>query len=169
MNITTNMNITTKQLARFVALTKLAVYDQTGSGESGLGLYKQEYRNLGRRILKYIAEQMQLPKGSYEIRWNPGGVACSGDHTLHTDHVYVALHDNIGSGWFYYRTCKGRKDYAGGQNQIVSWSRFTAPGGLDKLIAALKTIQAQGYYTSDGDFNMNVPMVEAHARALINS
>jgi hypothetical protein len=142
------MNITTKQLARFVALTRLACYDYHN---------KEEYKKLGRKILKYIAEQMQLPKESYEIRWNPGGIACSGDHTLHTDRIYVALHDNIGSGWFYWRTVTGRKDYTGGQNQIVRWEKFLQPGGLDKLIGLLKVAQAGAYKDlSTGDIILNV-------------
>jgi hypothetical protein len=160
--------ITNKSLHRFVALTKLAVYDNSGDRECGPGLYKEEYKKLGRKILKYIAEQLQLPKDAYEIRWNPGGIACSGDHTLHTDHVYVSLHDNLGSGWFYFRTCNGRKDYSGGRNIIVTWASLLKPDGMDKLIAALKIAQAKGYYETSGDFNMNVHMTERHCQLLVN-
>jgi hypothetical protein len=158
------MMITTKHLARFVALTRLAVYDHTGTRESGPGGYKEEYRKLGRKILKFIADQMQLPKGSYTISWNPGGIACSGDHTLHTDKVYVALHDNLGWGWFYWRTCNGRKDYSGGQNQIVRWDKFVQPGGLDNLIELLIVAQAGAYKDpSSGDIIMNVNQAIAMA------
>jgi hypothetical protein len=136
------MNVTKQHLQRFVELTREAVYDQSGDGEynCGLGNLKKEYRNLGRRILKHIAEQMELAPGSYEIRWNPGGIACSGDHTLHTDKVYLALHDNIGLGWFYWRTCKGRKDYTGGANQVISWQSLLN-NGLNMLIADMKKAQ----------------------------
>jgi len=130
--------ITQTHLKRFVQLTRAAVYDQTGDSECGPGYLKEEYRKLGRKILKHIATEMGLNKGEFDIRWNPGGIACSGDHTLHTDKVYVALHDNLGSGWFYWRTVTGRKDYRGGANQIVQFQDFTAPGGLEKLIGALK-------------------------------
>lgn len=153
------MKVTTNQLKRFVQLTQEAVYDSTG-------LVKEEYRKLGRKILGYIAEQMGLQKGEFEIRWNPGGVACSGDHTLHTDKVYVALHDNIGSGWFFWRTCGGRKDYTGGPNQIVRWDRFVAPGGLEKLISVLKVAQAGQYKDPQtGDIIQNINMAIRMAQA----
>jgi hypothetical protein len=145
------MTITEKQLKRFVWLSSNA------SGDAVPGSLKGEYKNLGRKILKYIAEQMKLLKGAYEIRWNPGGTACSGDHCLHTNKVYVALDDNLSCGWFYWRTVKGMKDYCGGRNQVVYWKDFTAPGGLDKLIGVLKVAQS-GSYTDpqSGDIILNI-------------
>lgn len=110
---------TQSQLNRFIALTREACYDYVN---------KQEYRRLGRKILKELREKLGLNDENCDIRFNPGGIACSGDHTLHGDKIYVALHDNIGSGWFYYRSCKGRKDYCGGHNQIVTWDKFLRVG-----------------------------------------
>lgn len=92
------MKITTNQLTRFVLLSSGSSYNE--------GL-KEKYRKLGRRILNAIVKEMGLQEGEYEIRWNPGGIAVSGDHTLHTDWFYLALHDNVNMGWFYYRTCRG--------------------------------------------------------------
>ena len=115
--------ITEPQLRRFVTLTRKACYNEVN---------KEEYKKLGRRILKELAETMGLQKGEYDIRWNPGGIACSGDHTLHTDWFYLDLSDNLGSGWFYYRTCKSRKDYTGGTNRIVYWD-FLINHGLQEL------------------------------------
>jgi len=103
---------------------------------------KEEYRKLGRSILRRIAKEMGLQKGEFDIRWNPAGIATPGDHTLHTDKVYLALHDNCGFGWFYWRTVEGRKDYTGGDNQIVRWTEFAAPGGFEKLVKVLKVAQA---------------------------
>lgn len=147
--------ISTKDISRFVALTKDACYDEVN---------KQEFRKLGRRILKAIALQMGLNEGEYDIRWNPGGIACSGDHTLHTDKIYLALHDNYGTGYFYWRTCKGRKDYTGGTNQIVSWTSLLK-GGLAPLIAVLKTAQ-RGYVihpNRDQDFNIDLHLYRANS------
>jgi hypothetical protein len=115
-------------LVRFVNLTRSACYDDE---------LKQEYRKLGRKILKALAGLMGLQKGEFDIRWNPGGIACSGDHVLHTDKIYVALHDNIRLGWFYWRKCNGRKDYTGGVNQIVNWTTLTAHG-LEPLAEQLR-------------------------------
>lgn len=121
------MKVTKANLTRFVALSSKS-YDDVA---------KKEYQALGRKLLKALAEIMGLQKGEFDIRWNPGGIACAGDHTLHTDWFYLALHDNLGMGWFYYRTCKSRKDYTGGHNQIVSWSEFTSKG-LEGLAEAIK-------------------------------
>jgi hypothetical protein len=113
------MKIKMTDLVRFVNLTSGATYHH---------LRKEECRKLGKKILKALAELMGLQKGEFDIRWNPGGIACRGDHTLHTDWFYLALHDNLGSGWFYYRKCKSRKDYCGERNIIVYWPHFTAHG-----------------------------------------
>lgn len=131
------MKVTQAHINLFIHLTKAAVYDESGDSESGPGHLKAEYKRLGRRILKHIAEELNLAPGSFDIRWNPGGIACSGDHTLHTDKVYLALHDNLGIGWFYWRTCKGRKDYTGGANQVVTWDSLKK-NGLTKLIEDLR-------------------------------
>lgn len=109
------MKVTKAELARFVDLTSGASYDERK---------KNIYRNLGRKLLKRLVEIMGLQKGEYDLRWNPGGIAVSGDHTLHTDWFYLSLDDNLGSGWFYYRTVKGRKDYSGGPNIIVTWQNL---------------------------------------------
>ena len=151
------MNLNNKHLQRFVELTKQACYNYW---------LKQEYRNLGRRILKFIVEQLGLAKGEFDIRWNPGGVACSGDHILHTDKFYLALHDNIGLGWFFFRSCNGRRDYSGGQNINVTWNFLLQPEGLCNLIQSLKIIQAGGYKENNGDFNMNTAMIQSRCRSL---
>jgi len=121
------MKITQSDLVRFVNLTGDAQNDY---------IDKEEYRKLGRRILKAIVELMGLQKGEFDIRWNAGGQAVSGDHTLHTDWFYLALHDNCSLGWFYFRTCKDRKDYTGGPNRIYNWTTFTAHG-LQELVDAI--------------------------------
>ena len=126
------MKITKGNISRFVSLTSGASYNEE---------LKKEYRQLGRKILKEIANQIGLKEGDYDIRWNPGGVAVSGDHTLHTDKIYLALYDNCGMGWFYWRTCKGRKDYQGGPNQIVNWS-ILLDYGTDPLVTVLKKAQS---------------------------
>lgn len=84
--------ITNKDLRDFAVLTRLACYDFLNKGE---------YKKLGKKILKEIVKQLSLPKNSYEIRWNPGGPAGSGDHILHTDKFYLNLGDNCGFGWFF--------------------------------------------------------------------
>jgi hypothetical protein len=114
-------------LINFVTLTGTAQYNEEN---------KQQYRKLGKKILQELANQLGFTSKQVRISWNPGGIACSGDHTLHGEKFYVALHDNIGLGWFYYRTCKGLKDYTGGRNIIVYWDQLINCGveGLAKAI-----------------------------------
>lgn len=119
------------ELVEFVNLTSGASYDADR---------KKRYQKLGKRILKAIAAQIGLSKGEFDIRWNPGGIAVSGDHTLHTDKFYLALHDNCGVGWFYWRTCNGRRDFAGGPNQLYYWTTLTAYG-IDLLVVTLREVQ----------------------------
>jgi hypothetical protein len=101
---------------------------------------KEKYHKLGRRILKQLASMLDLKKGEYQISWNPGGIAVDGDHTLHTERFYLALDDNCKMGWFYWRTCQGMNDFAGGPNQIVHWPYLSAYG-LDRLAETLRRVQ----------------------------
>lgn len=129
------MKVTPTKLRSLITLIGLTPYDY---------FHKEEYRRLGRSILRQLAKDMGLQKGEFDIRWNPGGVAVSGDHTLHTDKIYVAFHDNLNLGWFYWRKCHGRKDYGCGMdcpNQIVQWNSLLADGGWDKFVVALIAAQ----------------------------
>lgn len=87
---------------------------------------KRSFHSLGRKFLKDLANELDLAPGSYEIRSNRGGVAVSGEVTLHHDGLYVQLSDNMGAApQLLYRTCKGRRDYSGGVNNWMSLSRLT--------------------------------------------
>ncbi len=85
---------------------------------------KREFKNAARDYLKHLALDLGLPAGSYDIRWNAGGPAVSGDATLHHERLYVHVSATFGHGpidnarpWFYARSCKGRRDYTGGDNR----------------------------------------------------
>jgi hypothetical protein len=76
---------------------------------------KEQYRRLALSFLRSVAKDLQLEKGSYEIRFNPGGIAVAGDAILHHNNFYLHFSDS-GAYW---RTCEGRKDYTGGRNRWV--------------------------------------------------
>ena len=131
------MTITTSKIRSLVALIPLAPYNYD---------YKQEYRKLGQAILRQLAKDIGLQKGEYDIRWNPGGIAIPGDHNLHTDRFYLAFHDNLNSGWFFWRKCHGRKDFGAGMdcpNQNVTWESIMN-GGIQTLVNTLKKVQFEG-------------------------
>jgi len=73
---------------------------------------KAKFKKLSLSFMRKLAKHLGLSKDSYSIRFNPGGIAVSGDAILHHDRFYVHLNDFGG----YWRTCKGRTDYTGGTN-----------------------------------------------------
>ena len=103
---------------------------------------KARFRDLAMRVQRDLAQRLGLAAGSYDLRWNEGGVAVSGEATLHGDHLYVQISQSCMSGGragVLWRACKGRKDYCGGRN------RFCGPRALtemDTLIRMKAVIEA---------------------------
>ena len=86
----------------------VAIAQRSGYAEAS----KASFKSRALAYLRAIAKDLQLSKGSYSIRFNPGGIAVSGDAILHSDSFYLT----IGESGLMYRTCKGQKDYHGGPN-----------------------------------------------------
>lgn len=85
---------------------------------------KYQFKRFATGTLRAIAIGLGLPKESYDVRFNAGGPAVSGEATLHHDSFYV----QISQTGVMFRTCKGRKDYTGGPNR---WA-WGYGGGLDQ-------------------------------------
>jgi hypothetical protein len=119
-----------KNTARFVQMMKHESIN--GYGDHG---NKAEFARLGKQILHAIAARLGYPAGTYDVGWNPGGPAVSGDITLHTDELYICLSHSYYSNGFYYRSCKGREDYSGGRNVGVPWQALK---DLDRLAADIR-------------------------------
>jgi len=86
---------------------------------------KRSFHLTGRRRLKELADALGFEQDSFEIRSNQGGVAVSGEVTLHYSRLYVQLSQPT-TGWdsgILIRTCAGREDYTGGPNHFapLSW------------------------------------------------
>ena len=86
--------------------------------------------------LRMLAEQLKLPEGSYEIRLNEGGIAGSGEITLHSDNLYVQI-----SQWAGYedlrlliRGCRSRTDFSGLENH--SLTTLATPAGVVRMCEA---------------------------------
>lgn len=101
---------------------------------------KETFLQGARQYLQDLARELGLPKGSYDLRVNRGGIAVSGEVTLHTDHVYVQVAQSVMGGEYalLYRTCRGRKDYTGGGNCWLTWrdlaSLDEAAGRIRQLV-----------------------------------
>lgn len=97
---------------------------------------KRAFHIRARRQLKQLALALGLPTGAYDLRSNQGGIAVSGEVTLHADRLYVQAsqpatgHD---SGVLF-RTCQGRKDYHGGPNNFASLDLLNRPQDLASQI-----------------------------------
>lgn len=97
---------------------------------------KIKFRIEAVRYLESIATQLNLKRETYDLYYNTGGVASSGDATLHHDKFYLSISE---SGAMY-RTCHGRKDYVGGANQWIIG--FGDALSFDAVIHALQKIIA---------------------------
>lgn len=100
---------------------------------------KATFHRLGKMVLRKLAAAMNLPKGSFDVRSNLGGIAVSGEVTLHGESIYVDLQQSsLGADMgFMVRSCNGRKDYTGGQNIWLKWDELL---DLPKLAEKLNRI-----------------------------
>lgn len=95
---------------------------------------KELYRKRGQKWIRQLAKALCLEKKDYDVRWEAGGIAVSGDITLHHEKFYIQINE-FGVYW---RACRGRKDYTGGPNR---W--FYGFGGhqnFDWLCEEIKTV-----------------------------
>ena len=119
--------MTRKEIANFVALAQLSVsYNYEA---------KAEFHQQGKRMLRRIAKLMGLAPGTYDIRSNLGGIAVSGEVTLHGERIYIQLSQSCCGPdmGFMYRQCDGRKDYCGKTNRWMHWTTLLDE---DKSIAS---------------------------------
>ena len=78
--------------------------------------------------MRALAAVLALPKGSFDIRSNAGGIAVSGEVTLHAENIYVQISQScLGGGMgVLIRTCAGRRDYTGGRNHWLPLSSLNS-------------------------------------------
>ncbi|MGO9474909.1 MAG: hypothetical protein ACLPWS_16135 [Rhodomicrobium sp.] len=87
---------------------------------------KRAFHATGRKRLKALAAALGFEPESYDLRSNLGGIAVSGEVTLHHSALYVQICQPA-TGWdsgILMRTCQGRKDYTGGPNTFAPLSRL---------------------------------------------
>lgn len=90
---------------------------------------KKLFHSDGRKALKRLADALQLTEGSYDLRSNKGGIAVSGEVTLHGEELYVQLSlGSLGRGHeIMFRRVAGRKDYCGDRNHWADIAELMAP------------------------------------------
>ena len=96
---------------------------------------KAEFKKTAMVELRWLAKALKLPKDSYDLRWNEGGPAVSGEATLHHERLYVQVSRGcMGRGSdVLYRACKGRKDYCGLRNYFTSVTNLRSESVLAQM------------------------------------
>lgn len=106
---------------------------------------KAKMHSAGRAFLRRLAADLGLEKGSFDIRSNQGGIAVSGEVTLHGERIYVQLSEHcygrrVGVSVLY-RTCSGRKDYCGHLNHTTTMSEVAED--YENFVASLRCMVAR--------------------------
>lgn len=100
---------------------------------------KRRFHSTARARLRKLA--LALPAGSYDLRSNQGGIAVSGEITLHHHAVYIQV-SQPATGWdtgVLIRTCRGRRDYTGGPNTFAPLSMLD---DIPALAARVRVVMA---------------------------
>jgi hypothetical protein len=97
---------------------------------------KRRFHREARQRLRELAEALRLDPAAFDLRSNEGGIAVSGEVTLHADRLYVqasqpATRADTG---ILFRSCEGRRDYTGGRNNFASLDLLHRPAELAALI-----------------------------------
>jgi len=116
--------------------------------ESGFVNSKDVYHRDGAALLKAIATELGLSKGSFKVTSNRAGDAVYGNVTLHTEGLYVTLccdgypepyGEETSEVKVLFRTCKGLKDYVGGSNRWTTLRKIVEDP--QSFVGTLKAMQ----------------------------
>ncbi len=104
---------------------------------------KRCFHVTGLKRLRALAKALRFAANSFDVRSNCGGIAVSGEVTLHHEGLYVqisqpATHADSG---ILIRSCKGRKDYTGGRNHFASLAMLD---DIPALASLCRSILQQG-------------------------
>ncbi len=103
------------------------------------GEQKKEFHRQARIALRALAKELRFPESSFDLHSNQGGVAVSGEITLHHCRVYIQVCQpatGADSG-ILIRTCEGRRDYEGGRNHLAPLSLLDHPAELAGYVRAV--------------------------------
>lgn len=106
---------------------------------------KQAFRKEAMKLLRRLATELRLDRKDVDLRFNPGGIAVSGDAVLHCDFLYVWISRSVirAGATVLVRECKGRKDYTGGRNQYIPTELlYTPSSAVEYLDTKLHLIPA---------------------------
>lgn len=102
---------------------------------------KRRFHRAVQARLRKLAGALRFPSGSYDLRSNRGGIAVSGEITLHHEAVYVQVSQpatGADSG-ILIRCCAGRRDFTGGRNHFAPLSLLDDLPQLARRVRAVMT------------------------------
>jgi hypothetical protein len=104
------------------ALTAESINGYSDKGSIAKAAFHKESKS----FLKKLAIALNLSAGSFSVRSNLGGVAVSGEVTLHADNLYVQLSESCTQRGvqMMYRSCESQKDFCGHTNHFVNMRNF---------------------------------------------
>lgn len=123
------------------ALKARNVNAYSDSGEASKTAFHKE----GKAFLKKLAAQI-TPIGAYSIRSNMGGIAVSGEVTLHSEDLYVQLSESCMAPGIQmmYRSCDSSKDCCGHTNNFVQMSVFVEQNVQSRVLSTMwRLIEAE--------------------------
>lgn len=100
---------------------------------------KAEFHRVAKRLLKKLHKRLEQD-GTYgkaaPIRSNMGGIAVSGEITLHCERLYVQVSQSTmgPQNGIMFRECAGLEDYVGGKNHFAPLTMLDDTEELAKLI-----------------------------------
>ena len=103
---------------------------------------KTAFHAKGQAFLKNLAKELGLKPGEFDVRSNLGGIAVSGEVTLHADHLYVQLGESCtarGIGMLF-RGCDSRKDYCGHTNNWLTMAAFVGAEKQPQALVRLRRV-----------------------------
>ena len=114
-------------LRRKPALVALARRGITYDAEAKTAFHRE-----AKSSLRALARELGLGPEDYDLRSNYGGVAVSGEITLHSNQAYVQISLGcMGPGReVMYRRCSGRSDYCGERNYYCDIAKATRPASF---------------------------------------
>jgi len=119
---------------------------------------KEAFHKEARKQLKKLAAELGFAPGTYDLRSNKGGIAVSGEITLHHEDLYVQVDQSFmgPAKSVLVRTCNGRQDYTGGQNHFAPLS-WLDDGQRERLVAFCNQVleQKRGYNADGRDAGYN--------------
>ena len=104
---------------------------------------KRRFHTMARARLRDLATELRLTAGAFDLRSNAGGIAVSGEITLHSERVYVqvcqpATRADTG---ILIRSCDGRRDYSGGRNHFAPLALLD---DIPALAVRVRRVMAEG-------------------------